>query len=69
MRKKRQFPYKNLGLIALVSEAKHITIPNKHLEKVEKLHVASLMHKLLSSAISRDLLYGSEKRVTEEEKN
>ena len=63
----------NLGPIALFSEAK-LTIPSKkHLEKVENLHVASLLHKFLSfSAGTTDLIYGFENisgRIKEEVAN
>ena len=51
-----------LGPIVLFSETKLTTTSNKHLEKVENLHVASLKDKLLSSSAgTTDLLYGFEK--------
>ena len=52
-----------LGPIVLFSQTKFTTTSNKHLEKIENLHVASLMHKLLSSSAgTTDLLYGFENK-------
>ena len=53
---------KNLVLLLLLLE-QNSAISVKHLEEVESLYVASLMHKLLSSSAagSTDLLYGFEK--------
>ena len=39
----------NFGPVALFSEAKLTTTSGKHLEKVDNLHVISLMYKLLTS--------------------
>ena len=39
----------NFGQVALFSEAKLTTHSGKHLERVETLHIVSLMYKLLTS--------------------
>ena len=54
----------NLGPIALFSEAKITTHSGKYLEKLEKLHTVSLMHKLLSSCHdTTDLLYDFDSNI------
>lgn len=51
----------NLGPVALFSEAKLTTSSGKHLEKVDNLHIISLMNKLLTSQQqTSELLYGFE---------
>ena len=51
----------NLGPVALFSEAKLTTSSGKHLEKVDNLHITSLMNKLLTSQQqTSELLYGFE---------
>ena len=49
----------DLGPIALFSEAKLITTSNEHLEKPNHLHLATLVHKILSfSAGTGDFICG-----------
>ena len=51
----------NFGPISLFSEAKLTTSSGKHLEKVDNLHLISLMYKLLTSTSqTSQLLYGFE---------
>ena len=51
----------NFGPIALFSEAKLTTSSGKHLEKVDNLHLISLMYKLLTSTkFTSQILYGFE---------
>ena len=55
----------NFGPISLFSEAKLTTSSGKHLEKVDSLHLISLMYKLLTSTKSTSqLLYGFEESET-----
>ena len=55
----------NFGPISLFSEAKLTTSSGKHLEKVDNLHLISLMYKLLTSTKSTSqLLYGFEESET-----
>ena len=55
----------NFGPISLFSEAKLTTSSGKHLEKVDNLHLISLMYKCLTSTKSTSqLLYGFEESET-----
>ena len=55
----------NFGPISLFSEAKLTTSSGKHLEKVDNLHLISLMYKLLTSTKSTsELLYGFEESTS-----
>ena len=55
----------NVGPIALISEAKLTTSSGKHLEKVDNLHLISLMYKLLTSTKSTSqLMYGFEENLS-----
>ena len=55
----------NFGPISLFSEAKLTTSSGKHLEKVDSLHLISLMYKLLTSTKSTSqLMYGFEEDTT-----
>ena len=55
----------NFGPISLFSEAKLTTSSGKHLEKVDNLHLISLMYKLLTSTSqTSQLLYGFEESTT-----
>ena len=55
----------NFGPISLFSEAKLTTFSGKHLEKVDNLHLISLMYKCLTSTKSTSqLLYGFEESET-----
>ena len=55
----------NFGPISLFSEAKLTTSSGKHLEKVDNLHLISLMYKLLTSiSQTSQLLYGFEESGT-----
>ena len=55
----------NFGPISLFSEAKLTTSSGKHLEKVDNLHLISLMYKLLTSTKSTSqLMYGFEEDTT-----
>ena len=55
----------NFGPISLFSEAKLTTSSGKHLEKVDNLHLLSLMYKLLTSTKSTSqLMYGFEEDTT-----
>ena len=55
----------NFGPISLFSEAKLTTSSGKHLEKVDNLHLISLMYKLLTSTKSTSqLLYGFAESTT-----
>ena len=55
----------NFGPISLFSEAKLTTSSGKHLEKVDNLHLISLMYKLLTSTSqTSQLLYGFEESNT-----
>ena len=54
----------NFGPISLFSEAKLTTSSGKHLEKVDNLHLISLMYKLLTSTKSTSqLMYGFEEDI------
>ena len=51
----------NFGPVALFSEAKLTTSSGKHSEKVDILHIISIMHKLSTSTqYTSELLYGFE---------
>ena len=55
----------NFGPISLFSEAKLTTSSGKHLEKVDNLHLISLMYKLLTSTKSTSqLMYGFEENLS-----
>ena len=55
----------NFGPISLFSEAKLTTSSGKHLEKVDNLHLISLLYKLLTSTKSTSqLLYGFEENLS-----
>ena len=55
----------NFGPISLFSEAKLTTSSGKHQEKVDNLHLISLMYKLLTSTKSTSqLIYGFEEDTT-----
>ena len=55
----------NFGPISLFSEAKLTTSSGKHLEKVDTLHLISLMYKLLTSTKSTSqLMYGFEENLS-----
>ena len=55
----------NFGPISLFSEAKLKTSSGKHLEKVDNLHLISLMYKLLTSTSqTSQLLYGFEENLS-----
>ena len=55
----------NFGPISLFSEAKLTTSSGKHLEKVDNLHLISLMYKLLTSTKNTSqLMYGFEEDTT-----
>ena len=55
----------NFELISLFSEAKVTTSSGKHLEKVDNLHLISLMYKrLTSTSQTSQLLYGFEESTT-----
>ena len=55
----------NFGPISLFSEAKLTTSSGKHQEKVDNLHLISLMSKLLTSTSqTSQLLYGFEQSTT-----
>ena len=55
----------NFGPISLFSEAKLTTSSGKHLEKVDNLHLISLMYKLLTSTSqTSQLLYGFEENLS-----
>ena len=55
----------NFGPISLYSEAKLTTSSGKHLEKVDNLHLISLMYKLLTSTSqTSQLLYGFEENLS-----
>ena len=55
----------NFEPISLFSEAKLTTSSGKHLEKVDNLHLISLMYKLLTSTSqTSQLLYGFEESTT-----
>ena len=52
----------NFGLLSLIGEAKFNTVSNNQLQEVQKLHVASLKHVLLSCFAGKTgLLYGFKK--------
>ena len=55
----------NFGPVASFSEAKLTTSSDKHLGKVDKLHIISIMHKLLTSQRqTSELMVGVEESVT-----
>ena len=55
----------NFGSVALFSEAKLTTSSGKHLEKVNSLHIISIMHKhLTSQQQTTELMYGFEESVS-----
>ena len=55
----------NFGPVSLLSEAKLTTSGGKHLEKVDNLHLISLMYKLLTSTSqTSQLLFGFEESTT-----
>ena len=60
----------NFGPVALFSGAKLTTSSGKHLEKVDSLHIISIMHKLLTfqQQTSKEM-YGFEYSVKSEDKN
>ena len=55
----------HFGPVALFSEAKLTTSSGKHLEKVDNLHIISIMHDVLTSQQqTSELMYGFEESVT-----
>ena len=55
----------NFGSVALFSGDKLTTSSGKHSEKVDNLHIISIMHKVLTSQQqTSELMYGFEESVT-----